>query len=183
MEPFIAPAPVVAAPVPATAVTPIESLEARVERARTDELRRAHELREEARALLQQTLEEALAPLHFAVRDLERRLVMLEEQPRPAPAAQPAAPPLAVARPQALPPAAASPPLPGGRAGSTPALAPSVSRVVAPPAARAPSLDFGVVPFDGARRRRRVVGLFVLFLVLVFGALLATLVSSWLEPR
>lgn len=155
--------------VPLPPPVPAETADARDARARAEDLRRAHDLREEARALLQQTLEEALAPLHFAVRDLERRLAALEAVPRVAPPPVQAAPaPVPViARPLGLlPPPAIAAPVP----------------VVAPPP-RAPSFDLGETPFDGSRRRRRVVGLFVMFLVIVFGALLGTLVSSWMEPR
>ena len=144
-------------------------------RARGDDVQRAHQVREEARALLQQALEEALAPLHYAVRDLERRLVALEEAPRLAPAPPIAAPAPAQGYPRSQ---ALIPP---------PAVVPVVQVaqvVVAPPAPRAPSFDWGAqVPFDGARRRRRVVGFFVMFLVLVFGALFGNLILSWMEPR
>ena len=62
-------------------------------------------------------------------------------------------------------------------------IASRIAQASVAPAPRAPSFDYGIAPFDGARRRRRVIGLFVFFLVLVFGALFGTLIASWMEPR
>jgi hypothetical protein len=145
-------------------------------RVQPDDLRRALEVRDEARALLQQALEEALAPLHFAVRDLERRLAAIEAPPPPSYEA----PPPAVPRPQPLP--ALPPPAVAAVVQRPPTADPFASVVVAPevaiPAApRAPSLDWDV-PFDGARRRRRIALLFAVFVVLIFGALFGALISS-----
>src|SRR5215470_17638572 len=44
------------------------------QRERLDELWRIEEIRREARGLLNEVLQEALAPVHFALRDLERRV-------------------------------------------------------------------------------------------------------------
>jgi hypothetical protein len=62
-----------------------------------DDARRAVEAREEARGIAQQVLEEALAPLHFRVHELERRIDMIEvaakvAAARPVPAAVPTQP-------------------------------------------------------------------------------------------
>jgi hypothetical protein len=62
-----------------------------------DDARRAVEAREEARGFAQQVLEEALAPLHFRVHELERRIDMLESAAkaaaaRPVPAPVPTQP-------------------------------------------------------------------------------------------
>jgi hypothetical protein len=66
------------------------------------------------------------------------------------------------------------------------AVAPAVARpspvVVVPSESGVPSFD-GDIPFDGARRRRRVGILFAIFLVIVFGALFGALLSSRLAPR
>ena len=166
-------------------------------RDRGEDLRRAFEVREEARTLMQQVLEESLAPLHFGLRELERRLEALERRPPPAPAPAPtavvhaAAPPVPapVAQPVApapvIPPAVATLPLlpqlqpvvrapPPGAYGGI--LVGAQAQLPAPP--RLPSFDYDVVPFDGARRKRRVVALFALLITVIFGALFAALIWS-----
>jgi hypothetical protein len=165
------------------------------------DVRRAFELREEARTLLQQVLEESLAPLHFGLRDLERRLQALETQAAEPPSAPPAPVPVpipAVAHapvpvPQvfAAAPYAAAPPAPAAFADPYPAqirvaaspadayggfLTNPQPAIPAPP--RMPSFDYGVVPFDGARRKRRVVAFFALLLVIIFGGLFTALIWS-----
>jgi hypothetical protein len=149
-----------------------------------EDARRALEIRDEARVLLQQVLEEALAPLHYAVRDLERRLDAIEQR-SPAPPGATALPPVAAAggSPRAAP---AAPPVatvvvrqasPDDPYGSVVAARP------APPIAPRTGLisievDLGEVPFSGARRKRRVIVFFVLFLLIVFGTLFGAALLS-----
>ena len=146
-------------------------------RVQAGDVRRAHEIRDEARILLQQVLEEALAPLHYAVRDLERRLEAIEQQsPAPPPAPPPVAPaPVAV---RAIPPpAAVAPAVARQTANVSFGAVVATSYVPIPPAPRAPSIDLEV-PFDGARRQRRVVVLFILLILILFGSLIGAAVAS-----
>ena len=153
-------------------------------RVQPDDIRRALEIRDEARVLLQQVLEEALAPLHYAVRDLERRLAALEPDSMapPAPAPTPVAAPVAAPPPpqRAIPPPAVASVIvhqtPGDPFGTV-VVAPQVPGLPIPPAPRAPSLDWEV-PFEGARRRRRIGILVALAVVIVFGALMGGLIWS-----
>jgi hypothetical protein len=57
-------------------------------------------------------------------------------------------------------------------------VAPPAEVVTIPPAPRAPTLDWDVGPFDGARRRRRIGWLFAMLVVIVFGALFGALIWS-----
>jgi hypothetical protein len=154
-------------------------------RIQPDDIRRAVEIREDARVLLREALDEALAPLHYAVRDFERRLDALESAAARAPAPPPQheyahapPPPVAPAQaPRAIPPPASvivqnDPRDPFGSV----VMASEV--VTIPPAPRAPVMDWETSPFDGARRRRRVVVLFGLLVVIVFGALFGALIWS-----
>jgi hypothetical protein len=158
----------------------------RAERALREE-RAARERDEgDTRVLVQQMLVEALAPLHFAIRDLERRLVALEQAPPPVAAPRPAFP---SAGGIAGAPSLERTPMPG--AGVAPVSGKmnldvfgavvAAPRVLAEPPPRAPSFDI-VIPFDGARRRRRIGILFAVFIVLVFGALFGALISSRVSP-
>jgi hypothetical protein len=149
-----------------------------------EDARRALEIRDEARVLLQQVLEEALAPLHYAVRDLERRLEAIEQRP-PAPPGAIGLPPVAPA-PSPARAAPAPPPVatvvvrqasPDDPYGSVVAARP------APPIAPRSGLisidvDLGDVPFSGARRKRRVIVFFVVFLLVVFGTLFGAALLS-----
>ena len=167
-------------------------------RVQPDEILRALGVREDTREVMRQMLEEALAPLHFAVRDLERRLSALERMPPPqvAPpgAVAPHARPVGHVPPDAIPSVEIAPSVSGpayvpphaGPPGATSVPRMNLDvfgavvtspRVLAVPPPRAASFD-GEIPFDGARRRRRIGLLFGIFLVLIFGALFGALISS-----
>jgi len=45
------------------------------------------------------------------------------------------------------------------------------------------SIDVDISGFDGGRRKRRAVTIFVVFVVLVFGGLFALLASSYSHPQ
>jgi hypothetical protein len=150
-------------------------------RIQPEDIRRAVEIREETRLLIRETLEEALAPLHYAVRTLERRLDAIEASNRrsqdhiAAPQPPAAAPPQTLSRAIPPPAVAAATYDPRDPFGSVVA----ASEVVTiPPAPRAPALDWDAGPFDGARRKRRIVMLFALMVVIVFGALFGALIWS-----
>jgi hypothetical protein len=160
-------------------------------RIQPDDIRRAVEIREESRLLVREAIDEALAPLHYALRALERRVESLEANAGTAPAAPPPAaapmppvmaPPAALAR--AIPPPAAAsvivqpdPRDPYGAVAPAPAPAPA-DVITIPPAPRAPALDWDTAPFDGARRRRRLAIAFGFFVLLIFGALFGALIWS-----
>jgi hypothetical protein len=85
--------------------------------------RQHEELRNEARALVQDVLSEALAPLHYGMRDLVRRLDDLER--RAVPSVPPPPPPAATAAPAPIAapaPAGVGPTSGGMRAGSSGAI-------------------------------------------------------------
>jgi hypothetical protein len=90
------------------------------------DVRRAQEVRDEAQGMVRQALEEALAPLHFQLNSLERRLDALERRPAGVPMPAPSSPglspmaPLAPSQPQGGPRPAAPP-------------APVAPRIVPPP--------------------------------------------------
>ena len=156
------------------------------------------------RARLESLIDAALAPVYRILRDLERRLEDLERRPRqntlvaapppPALAPLPAPDPLAaaIARPA---PAPAPPPTPAPAPAIAPAPAPAPVRIAqATPSvmrSAAPALDLAAiaherhtdldVPFDGARRRRRIAIGFVVFLVVVFGILFGVLAQSYMR--
>lgn len=170
------------------------------------EVRRAEDAREEARGIAHQVLEEALAPLHFRVHELERRIDMLEiaaklalARPVPAPVATqpfeaaPSAPrvyaemrgspgPMAVAMPApVLPPAVQPGPFYAAPVEPAPALAPQYPVVPAPPAMpKFEGYDLDV-PFDGRRRKRNVILMFAALFVVAVGGLLASMVASYLR--
>ena len=176
---------------------PAEAYELDDTNVRVDQLRRALEVRDESRALIQQVLEEALAPFHYGLRDIERRLDAVERRapqplsPGPQVVAAPVAPvvvhqvaqaPQLVQAPQpirSLPQAAAAPMIMAAAQGDPFTYRADLNSpqfpIPAPP--RLPSFDY-VVPFDGARRQRRIVMLFALILTLIFGALFAALIWS-----
>jgi hypothetical protein len=164
------------APVPQTFGREEDEQEDEPTRIQPDDIRRAVEIREDARVLLREALEEALAPLHYAVRNLERRLDTLETSASRSLGdhgrADPPAPP-----PRAIPPPASvivqnDPRDPFGSV----VMASEV--VTIPPAPRAPALDWETSPFDGARRKRRIALLFALMVLIVFGALFGALIWS-----
>src|SRR6185312_12093103 len=126
------------------------------EQLRLDAIARAGEIRDEARALLRQALEEALAPIHYELLEVKRRVTELEKKPSPPPpppapaapvalAPQPAPPPPRVAvDPFAMAPATAAPPAPNVAA---------PARVVAPPPSSSRVGSIGdLTQFDGSRR-------------------------------
>jgi hypothetical protein len=176
-----------------------------------DNVRRAQEAREEARAMAHQVLEEAMAPLHFRVRELERRIEALEHAPKAA-GGRPVPPPVPTQPFEAAPsssrmfgeaPASPMPPpmpmMPAGA--NAPFYAPPVAP--APPAAppyapvapisaqypvvpRPPSMPkfdgYDIdVPFDGRRRKRKVIVMFALLFVVAVGGLLASMAASYMR--
>jgi hypothetical protein len=162
---------------------------------------RAEEIRDEARGLVHQALEEALAPLHFRVNELERRLETHERNARAAAAASPPPPQVAPrAAPPAPPPMAYAPLVPAPAPMAYPPLAPA-PMAMAPmaPAGYAPADPYvGAValprppaistfdddlPFDGARRKRNVLVFFGILFVLVVGGLLASMAMSYSSPH
>lgn len=144
---------------------------------------RADEIRNEARLMVRSALEEALAPLHYSIRDLERRLGDLERRPASA-----ATPPTSAAAPGVGPPQALyvnpAAPAPEMRrmARSNPFAAAAPAEIAAAPVvvpARQVSVPQDVVAsFDGSRRRRRITIFFILALLLTIGALLAAMIGS-----
>lgn len=143
--------------------------------------RRADEMRAEVRAALSDVLDEALAPLHASLRELERRLDDVERRPLPsvAPTTRSDAQSAAV---RARHDPFASVPAPAMRA-PRPSMPvsyaqPSQTHGSVGPQAPAASLDFDV-PFDGAKRRRKLATTFAVMLVLIFGALFAALAFSY----
>jgi hypothetical protein len=146
-------------------------------RVRVDEARRADEIRNEARALVHEALQELLAPIHHGMRELERRLDELERRPaaQPASARTAAARPMTVAQPASTMASAAR--VPADPFASAVATAP---RAQVAPTSRASLLNIDV-PFDGKRRQRKVTIFFSLLLLAVFGTLFATLALSYMR--
>jgi hypothetical protein len=169
-----------------------------------EDARRAEDAREEARGIAHQVLEEALAPLHFRVHELERRIDMLETaakvavaRPVPAPVptqpfeAAPSAPRMYAEMRGSPGPMAAAMPAPAVQPGPfyaapvqpAPALAiaPQYPVVPAPPAMpKFEGYDLDV-PFDGRRRKRNVILMFAALFVVAVGGLLASMVASYLR--
>jgi hypothetical protein len=175
-----------------------------------DDARRAQEARDEARGIAQQVLEEALAPLHFRVHELERRIDMLEvaakaAAARPVPVAVPTQPfeaapsaprmyadlrpspgPMPVAMPapvRAPVPAPQNGPFyaaPAAPAQPSP-MAPQYPVVAAPPGMpKFEGYDIDV-PFDGRRRKRNVILMFAALFVVAVGGLLASMIASYMR--
>jgi hypothetical protein len=173
-----------------------------------DDARRAVEAREEARGIAQQVLEEALAPLHFRVHELERRIDMLESAAkaaaaRPIPVAVPTQPfeaapsaprmyadmrPSPGQMPAAIPAPVRAPAPQNGPfyaapepPAQPPPMAPQYPVVPAPPAM--PKFDgYDIdVPFDGRRRKRNVILMFAALFVVAVGGLLASMVASYMR--
>ena len=173
------PPPPESAPLTPVVVPPTEDLE----RLKLESVHRAHEIRDEARALLRQTLDEAMAPLHYELLELKRRLEELEKRPIAAPTPSPAR--VAVAAPMATgatttltSPRAVDPFVP-------PAPAPIRARQPTPIGMSAasrhrssPMIEVDTSAFDGSKRARRVRILFGLLLVLLIGGLLIAMISS-----
>lgn len=141
------------------------------------------------RPLVRVAVEEAVAPLRRALRDLEHRVEELERRPY---AAAIAAPVAARASTQAGPAAAGVAP---GLAVATPPAAVVVAQPAAaahPVTAPAPplldvhaiehdvSIDVDLGALDGRRRRRRHVIAFVVLIVLVFGGMFTALAASYM---
>jgi hypothetical protein len=172
-----------------------------------EDARRAQDAREEARGIAHQVLEEALAPLHFRVHELERRIDMLEAAakaavarpavPAPVPTrpfeAAPSAPgmaaemraspgPMAAAMPAPVPPPPVQPgPFYAAPVPQPPAMSAQYPVVPAPPAMpKFEGYDLDV-PFDGRRRKRNVILMFAALFVVAVGGLLASMVASYLR--
>jgi len=157
-------------------------------------------------------IEEALAPVLSALRDLERRVAELEARPAPAPPAfaAPKGDPFAAALARPAAPAAAAPVIaavapaamaaPVVAAASAAVAAPIAAPVAtAPAASRAPwvqpgggpTLDLAAIerdnsiaidmPFDGAKRRRRLKMGCAFVMIVSLGGLLAVLISSYMR--
>jgi hypothetical protein len=129
-------------------------------------------------SLLQQAVDEQVAPLHQTIRALQQRIAELEGQLAaaaaapagyPAPSAHPAAP--ATMIPPAPFASAAPPPVPNVAAPAVPDLA-MLGREFNFPVDRA---------LDGQRRHRRVVATVALVIALTMGGFLAALVYSWVS--
>jgi hypothetical protein len=150
--------------------------------------RRAGEIRDEAQGLVRQVLEEALAPLHFRMSDLERRIEALERAAAAPPAPVPPPPQLAqrpVAPPPApmayAPPPAAFAPMPV-QAAAIPIARPLDLYAAIPGPPRVPDLgpSYDIdVPFDGRRRKRKVLALFAVLFVVLLGGLLTSMAMSY----
>ena len=155
---------------------------------------RAEEVRDEARGLVHQALQEALAPLHFRVNELERRIEAMERTNRavpPAPITTPQVAPRAVAPPPPIMPAypAAYPALQPAPM----AMAPMASAVYAPADPYSAGVSFprppaistfdGDLPFDGARRKRKVLVMFAFLFLALLGGLLVSMAMSYSHPH
>lgn len=152
---------------------------------------------QDPRPIVKAAVDEAVTPLLRMVLDLQRRIEQLEQRPAAAAAAAPptAAPPKqvdpwasAMARPVSSPPPAMPAPAPP----PAPARAPVArSPWALPEGPTGPTLDVAQInrdvpldfdmPFDGARRRRRMAIGCVMVFVLSLGGLLAILVSSYMR--
>jgi hypothetical protein len=149
---------------------------------------------EDVRAIVKLAVDAALAPVLASLRDLERRIAPIERlaaaasvAPPPLPQAQ-ARPPdraaAAIARP-ASPPAAVAAPAPIAASAAPVARSPYALPTPGPvldlaAIDRDQSIDIDM-PFDGARRRRRMaVGCGMIF-VLSLGGLLAILIHSYMR--
>jgi hypothetical protein len=198
-----------------------EPLDARAFMMNASDPNRAEQVRDEARGLVHQALEEGLAPLHFRVHELQRRIEALEQaradaeaEPEPEPptppppqvmqrAYAPQPPPMAFAPPP--PPMAFAPPPPAQMGYAPPAPAQMAYAPQPPPMAyapaapayappaepfvggavlpRPPAISVGGydidVPFDGARRKRRVLVAFAILFVVLLGGLLASMAMSY----
>lgn len=150
------------------------------------------------KVVIRSLLDEALAPLQFQLIEAQRRIVELERRaaaPPPAAtvvlAATPAPAPVAAAPVARAAPAPVAQPAPYASAIAAPARS-----IVAHPVSLAPAplldveainreipIDIDMAPFDGRRRRRRMLTLFVLALLLVFGGLFAMLAQSYAPQR
>jgi hypothetical protein len=168
-------------PSPARAVAPAQRVEPSVD----------------PRVLMRAAVDEALAPVQQAFRDINRRIDELERRPlAAAPMAAPAtAPsPAASAGPQAIAPPPYRPPQatfpgPGGSMAPIPISVASLAPGAPSLAPRPPVLDVAAIErdasvtidgaIDGRRRKLRLALTFVLLLLLVFGGLFAALAYSY----
>ncbi len=154
---------------------------------------------QDARPIVKAAVDEAVTPLLRMVLDLQRRIEQLEQRPAASAAAAPPAAALpkqvdpwasAMARPVSAPPPAMPAPAPA------PPPAPARAAVARSPWAlpegpTGPTLDVAQInrdvpldfdmPFDGARRRKRMAIGCVMVFVLSLGGLLAILVSSYMR--
>jgi hypothetical protein len=135
-------------------------------------------------AIVRAAIDDALGPMGDAFLRLERRILELERRPTTTVAAAP--PPLAVA-----PVTAAAAPMPFG-APAAPAPAASPIAPVAPrpfvPAPRTPDIPIDAspsfdidTPFDGKRRKRRVMVTFVFLILIGLGTPLGILIASYMR--
>jgi hypothetical protein len=133
--------------------------------------------------VIQQPTPTPLAPVENALVELQRRVEELERGPNTVPPELQqrinALKARAHATPGSTPPPGAIPAVVGGGLVLGPTYARSIS-VAPPPPTFTVTGDIDIdTPFDGRARRRKVVVGFVIFLVLVFGALVGAMAYSY----
>jgi hypothetical protein len=144
------------------------------------------------RLIMREMIDQALAPLQMRLAELERRPRAPSAPafvPSPSPAAQmPAVAPVAPAAPAAPPVHAHAPPAAYASAMAAPTPGPAAPRsllVAQPPLLdvkaieRDVSLDIDVSGFDGGKRKRRMMVLFFVAVLALFGGLFALLADSY----